>query len=176
MNNELPFNYQALDDGRHRITYSSECNSCKGTGLYVGMAERNGIAVVCHSCKGKGIIDNTVEFRIFNGRRHHAKAKWVLRFNAGYIVGIGFLQGKTEAVDYDHWGGMSYEDWLALDDAVVFPNGLEMRRHSCPAWWYQSVDRKRMPSWDECGFGSFSKCANFPNRVACWARWDKDFQ
>jgi len=30
------------------------CPSCKGTGLYIGMGERDGAAVVCHTCKGTG--------------------------------------------------------------------------------------------------------------------------
>jgi len=33
-----------------------ECSACKGTGLYVGMAEREGAAVVCSRCKGTGKV------------------------------------------------------------------------------------------------------------------------
>lgn len=29
-----------------------ECQACKGTGLYKGMAERDGAAVVCSHCHG----------------------------------------------------------------------------------------------------------------------------
>lgn len=38
----------------HIIKIECECNACKGTGLYVGMAERDGAAVVCYTCKGTG--------------------------------------------------------------------------------------------------------------------------
>lgn len=30
------------------------CRSCRGTGVYRGMAERNGFAVICHTCDGTG--------------------------------------------------------------------------------------------------------------------------
>ena len=29
-----------------------ECTSCSGTGLYQGMAERDGTAVICYQCDG----------------------------------------------------------------------------------------------------------------------------
>ncbi|GAH55007.1 unnamed protein product, partial [marine sediment metagenome] len=38
----------------HTIEYDCECNDCKGTGLYTGMAEGDGFAVVCHACNGTG--------------------------------------------------------------------------------------------------------------------------
>ena len=33
-----------------------ECKACNGTGLYVGMAERDGVAVQCHNCNGNGWV------------------------------------------------------------------------------------------------------------------------
>ena len=30
------------------------CNSCKGTGVYSGMAEKEGCAVMCWTCNGGG--------------------------------------------------------------------------------------------------------------------------
>ena len=36
----------------HVIDYDQQCKSCKGTGLYAGVGERDGFAVVCHTCKG----------------------------------------------------------------------------------------------------------------------------
>lgn len=36
------------------------CNSCKGTGIYKGVAEEGDIAVICRTCNGKGSISEVV--------------------------------------------------------------------------------------------------------------------
>ena len=36
-----------------------ECQACGGTGLYKGMAERDGAAVVCSCCNGTGKTEFT---------------------------------------------------------------------------------------------------------------------
>ena len=71
------------------------------------------------------------------------------------------------------FGGLPYERWAAGDPYVP---GTEMRQFVCPAWWYQIADHERMPDWGECsGVNRFSNCKHFPNKAACWARWDREF-
>lgn len=53
--------------------------------------------------------------------------------------------------------------------------GEKMRKFTCPAWWYQSVDYEKKPDWEECiGMGSFSNCKHFKNKDFCWERFDKE--
>jgi len=70
---------------------------------------------------------------------------------------------------------MPYKDWLS---GKPFLRGMENRKFTCPAWWYQSANYELKPSWDDnhrhCGFGSFSACKYFPQKEGCWEKWDKE--
>ena len=152
-----------------KIEVEAECKSCKGTGLYVGMYERNGAAIVCHICKGTGRQKITVEYEPFHQRKHRKGIIRVLQHNPG--IGVGVNQG--EAIRLIDFGGISYAHWEA---GTEFPNGSEMRRFTCPTWWYQSVDYSKKPDWNECGLGGmFSACEHFAAKDKCWKRWDAEY-
>ena len=36
------------------ISWTQQCEDCKGIGLYQGMGEREGASVVCKGCRGTG--------------------------------------------------------------------------------------------------------------------------
>ena len=154
---------------KHVIEFDEKCKSCDGTGLYVGMAENDGAAVVCHACKGTGKCHVKFEYEDFTGRGKRIGIKRVYETNVG--IGIGTDNGTYELSDF---GGVDYKDWLA---GKPFPPKSEMRRFTCPAWWYQLVDYDKKPNWDECrsnlGY-SFSRCPYFSTREKCWERWDKE--
>ena len=152
---------------KHVIGFDEKCKSCKGTGLYVGMGERDGAAVVCHGCNGTGKYHFKHEYEDFEERIKRENIKRVYETNVG--IGIGEAKGKYALPDF---GGMDYEDWL---NGEPFPLKSEMRRFVCPAWWYQSADYDKKPNWKECGWGSFSKCPSFHTKDKCWERWDKEF-
>ena len=148
------------------IEFDEECPSCGGTGLYDGMAERGGAAVVCHTCKGTGCHRFKHEYKPFIRRKKRAGVERVYEVNPGIIIGIGNGHALTD------FGGMPYFEWEA---GLKFPAGSENRNFTCPAWWYQSANYKLKPDWDECNAAlgcSFSRCPCFKNKRACWARWD----
>jgi hypothetical protein len=144
------------------ITVECECRACGGTGLYVGLGERDGAAVVCSRCKGSG--KSKVTYRPFEGRKTQEGVTQVFAANPGVVLAPSVTPG-----------GVPYESWLSGD---VDPrwSGCEAREHSCPMLWYQSADYEKKPEWDECvGWGSsISACQYYGNRAACWARWDKE--
>ena len=148
---------------KHILEWREQCKSCGGTGIYVGMAERDGFGVVCYTCKGRGYVDQKVEYEDFNGRLAETSVQRVLRVNPGIIVG---------GPDPDSFGGMAYSEWAAGDG--TFPVGSEMREYTCPAWFYQSADYSKIPNWKECHWGTFSSCKHFADKASCWERWDKD--
>ena len=150
------------------VEFDCQCKSCKGTGLYVGVCERDGIAVVCHTCKGTGKQHVRFEYEEFAGRIPRSKIKRVLQTACGHVCGNNTAKGIT----IEDFGGQSYDDWAT---GKPFPPGSEMRRFACPAWWYQSVDYDKKPSWDECEWGAFSACSHFSHKAACWARWDVEY-
>lgn len=154
----------------HKIEFDCECTACNGTGLYVGLDERDGFAVVCRTCKGTGKIHQIITYRDFECRKNNPKVKWVLETNPGICVGKG--GGKNYR--YQDFGGMPYSDWYKN---LPFPEKSEMRRFVCPAWWYQSTNYDLKPNWcNDYGFyyGSFSCCKRFDNKELCWARFDKE--
>jgi hypothetical protein len=160
----------------HVIKYDCQCESCDGTGLYRGFAEKNGFAVVCHTCKGSGKTHVKIEYDDFEGRQERSGVTRVLQTNPGISVGMGqssssSYKGNPKFLGLESFGGLSYEDWKA---GKKFGKGTEMRQFSCPAWWYQSVDYDKKPNWKECiGCGSFSSCENFKNKDKCWNKFDK---
>ena len=142
------------------IKVDRECPGCNGTGLYVGMGERDGWAVQCHICKGTGKDRFILNYEEFTGRKEREGVRIVLQANPGICVG-GDLKG-----------GKPYADWKRGEP---FRAGEELRDHTCPAWFYQSADYEKKPDWKECDiFGTFSSCRHFPNKSDCWKRWDKE--
>jgi len=151
-----------------RFEVDEKCQSCKGTGLYVGFAEHDGSAVVCHICKGTGCHHLVHEYEEFKERSVRDDVTHVIEVNPG--IGVG-ADGRYALSDF---GGMPYKDWL---EGKPFPKGSEMRQFTCPAWWYQSADYHKKPEWDECtSIGSFSRCKHFENKAMCWDRFDGESQ
>ena len=71
-------------------------------------------------------------------------------------------------------GGIPYDQWVADPKSIELP-GSEMRERTCPAWWYQSVDYNKMPTWKECvPLGAFSSCPSYSTKQKCWQRWDRE--
>lgn len=154
---------------KHVFELDCKCKDCDGTGLYVGLAENSGSAVVCYKCKGTGKGHIKLEWEDFDGRVERDDVSRVLECNPGICV----RQNEEMGFSLEDFGGMSYADW---QDGKPFPQKSEMRKFTCPAWWYQTADYDRKPKWDECiGIGSFSNCKHFCNREECWERWDDKF-
>jgi len=150
----------------HALELDTQCPDCGGTGVYVGLAEHTGAGVVCRKCNGTGRYTFRYEYDDFEGRKWRDGVQRILEANPGICVGEG--NGHT----LEEFGGMSYAEWYA---GGVFPPKSEMRRYTCPAWWYQFADYSRKPNWDECPWGfRFRACKLFPNKAACWARWDQE--
>jgi hypothetical protein len=146
------------------IEFDEKCKSCKGTGLYVGFAERDGIAVVCHTCNGTGKHHVKFEYEDFEKREERTGIKQVIQTNPGIM-----MCGGTSLEDF---GGMDYKDWL---NGKSFPMGSEMRKFTCPAWWFQCADYRKKPDWDKClCCGTFLSCKHFANKHECWERFDKE--
>ncbi len=147
----------------HKIVITRQCSSCAGTGLYDGIGERDGFAVVCSQCSGTGKSIQTIEWEDFTRRIAAKGVRQVLECNPGICAG-----GTRD------FGGMSYTDW---DAGLPFPPKSEMRQFTCPAWWYQRADYSKKPEWPECmKCGSFPGCDRFPNKEQCWEKFDKESQ
>ena len=60
-----------------------QCGECRATGLYVGLMERDGEAVICVRCGGKGWVH--LDYKEFTGRkRRNGVTK--IRAGTGWIT------------------------------------------------------------------------------------------
>lgn len=107
-----------------KIEWVEECKSCKGTGLYQGIGECNGAAVVCEDCEGSGKFYTQHEYKEFTGRVK------VLGVSRVYKTGAGIVLNPEMTP-----GGVPLEEWERNPDAVT-KRGAELREQTCPAWWY----------------------------------------
>ena len=145
----------------HVINFGEQCKSCAGTGIYVGLAERDGVGVVCNQCNGTGCRRIHIEYDDFIERVPRTDVSRVVQVNPGIVI-------DADPV----FGGMTYDEWAA---GVKFVPGTEDRNHTCPAWWYQLVDYDLKPEWQECiGVGLFRDCKQFVCKSKCWTRWDEE--
>lgn len=79
-----------------------ECHSCGGSGVYVGIAELDGAAVICSNCHGRGRTEDPDLLPSNYQRKVRAGVKTVSQAHSGYCLAPG--------VDL---GAVSYEDFLA---------------------------------------------------------------
>ena len=138
----------------YRIEGEVACSACDGTGLYQGMAEHSGAAVVCYKCKGTGKV----------------KVKRVYDASHGYFISAEDVTNNDgDFFPFSEWG-CDYGDWL---------NGAEpipMRGLICPYLHtnqdLQSEDvnglyETRCSKSTHCG-GLISECPLWPEKEKCW--------
>lgn len=75
-----------------------KCRACGGTGLYCGMAEPKGVAVVCVQCEGTGGHD--FEYEPFVARVPRKGIQTVQRARGTSILGCG---PTGPAITYDEF-------------------------------------------------------------------------
>ncbi len=144
-------------------TIRIECQDCHGTGLHVGFAERDGLAVVCQECRGTGSRD--LNYTPFTGRRPREEITRVIGMNPGVILNPEIVGDA----------GVSYEEFNA-DPTGPFRPGAELREYTCPRWFHRAASPHRV-QWEECkdGIGvPFEQCPHFPDKAACWERFDRE--
>ena len=149
------------------VEFDQECTDCGGTGLYIGMAERDGAAVICHKCRGTGCKHVRLEYEPFHNRHTRTDVDRVYQSNPGIMIGKG--GGKYALSDF---GGITYAEWLATQ---TFPKHSENRLFTCPRWWTQSIGGGGI-EWKDwpCTWGRFSDCPQFLTKDRCWSRYDKE--
>lgn len=77
----------------------AECQDCRGTGLYSGMCEGDGEAVVCLGCNGSGCQE--IHYTPYSGRKRKNKIKFVRVSGGRFIVtGVG---GQGDSMTYQEF-------------------------------------------------------------------------
>lgn len=156
-----------------KIEMTIECPSCKGTGLYQGMAEGNEVAVVCKDCGGTGAFKYSYSYNEFTGRKTKKGVKRVYLTGGTYRIGTG-------VINYDGIGpvnmdieGVSYKEFLE----GKMPKHIE--KLGCPMLLDQSAYHSIKGFTDRCnklhgGWLSWiPDCKNRKNSSECWKIFNK---
>ena len=69
------------------VTVKTQCGSCGGTGLYCGIAEPEGVAVVCLTCKGTGYRE--LVYTPFTSRWRRTDVQTVQLSRGSFILSCG---------------------------------------------------------------------------------------
>jgi hypothetical protein len=158
-----------------KIEMKVECPSCKGTGLYSGMAESDNIAVICHKCNGTGAYNYSYSYNDFVKRKIKNGIERVYLKGTRYKLGLG-------KINFDRVGeidmakeGVSYSEFLDGKKPT------HIKKLECPLLADQSACHeiegfvKECNSYAGCGWGNeITECENQPNKHECWDRFEKD--
>jgi hypothetical protein len=144
-----------------------EYPSCKGTGLYQGMAERDNCAVVCHSCNGTGKTE--YHYNKFTGRKAKDGVKRVFARSCGYVHTAENCYTKEGNYIRFEDGGCTYEEWLKGEEPKP------VKDLYCPYIW----DNRGIGN-EPCsrckdghkGFGFISDCEFYSDKAKCWAEYE----
>jgi hypothetical protein len=156
-----------------KIEIEIECPACEGTGLYQGLGEGKGTAVVCYKCNGSGKYLYLYSYNKFTGRKKKPDIERVYLSGYGYKIGLGkLLFGGEIEIDMDN-EGVSYDEFLA----GKIPGHIE--ELACPMLADQSACQKINGFTDKCSdlngsslWGCHIKgCRNYKNKKECWKRF-----
>lgn len=153
------------DKGNYwQLTGINECDSCKGTGLYQGIGERDGAFVICNKCNGTGSLQINLIFIKFSGRKKQERCKRVYSNGMGYYITDKDIEDMPFSVY-----GCAYEEWLK--GAKTKP--LDFL--GCP---YQETNQRlqnddvnnlyKYRCKNNLGFAKISKCLLYKDKRKCW--------
>jgi hypothetical protein len=154
------------------------CTSCGGTGLYVGMAEREGAAVVCHKCNGTGCFEHEFKYVLFEERVLRKDVKRVFKTSCGYGHSAIDRTSKEGTVIEFSKAGVAYEDWLKGEKPKP------VKTLYCPYLWEnQNIQDSNHPCHKtlfstKCEDGlslgcSVTSCKFYGEKSKCWEIFEK---
>jgi hypothetical protein len=159
---------------KKKIELSVECPSCSGTGLYQGLAEGYGIAVVCHRCQGTGEYKYSYSYNDFTGRKKLDNVERVFKKGTQYKIGLGVVDfgGEVGEIDMDK-EGVSYQEFL---DGIL-PNHI--KQLECPMMADQGACHNIKGFTGKCNdlnggwIGYIPSCKHQNRKNECWDRFSK---
>jgi len=158
-----------------KIEMVIECPACEGSGVYNGIGEGDGLAVICYKCNGSGAYKYHYSYNEFTGRKIKEGILRVYKQGYGYKLGLGTINfdmvGEVDMTSE----GVSYQEFL---------DGKEpehIKKLACPMLADQGACHSIKGFIDECGrlHGSMllgirlTQCNYYPRKAKCWKRFKK---
>ena len=142
-----------------------KCQSCGGTGLYVGLDERDGAAVVCYTCKGTGKQHHKFTYEEFTERVVRDDVRRVFKTTCGYVHSADDVVADAETILFST-AGVSYERWLLGNEP------MPLKTLYCPKMWtHQKWDSESCKKHCRAG-SSINHCPNKCNMAQCWEEYE----
>ena len=139
-----------------------QCKSCKGTGIFKGMAERGNAGVICHTCNGKGSVE--FEYEDF--------VRLIIRDDIARVYeGHGFCITDNDIYTEEgnlirfSEGGCTYGEWLS----GIKPKPI--KDLYCPYIYdNRGIGDEPLPRCREGlkKFGSITNCIFYDDKETCW--------
>jgi len=151
------------------------CKKCDGTGVYVGMAERDGASVVCSTCNGTGCQKYSFKYEKFKERKKAKNIKRVFKQTYGYCIGTKAIT-LTNGVFVDFSKeGVSYEEFLQGKKPQ------HIRHMACPMLADQSACHEIKGFVDKCnringGYLSHISSCKCGDKMKCWEIFDHEME
>lgn len=148
-----------------------ECPQCKGTGIYVGLAERNGAGVICGHCHGTGAYMFKHTYTPFTKRRTRRDIKRVYQPHSGYVLtATGKIVNDHMEIDMNTQG-VAYADFLT---GAMPTHIMDMY---CPMKADQSACHNVKGFTDVCnrrngGWLGYIPACKYKDYRACWQRFE----
>jgi len=152
----------------NKIELYVKCKACKGTGVYVGMAERDGAGVICTVCDGTGCKHFEYEYELFSTREVRDDVSRVYKSGYDYVISPTV---NINDVEFQH-EGVSYEDFKMGKK----PKHIELM--VCPMLADQGACHKIPNFVDTCNKnnGKFINmivdCEHQCKKSECWERFN----
>ncbi len=143
------------------------CQSCAGTGLYVGLAERDGSAVVCYQCKGTGKYAYQFEYEPFAARRPAPKSVTRVHVSRGYVLSEKHPDcgGGMPITEYEP--GMIVPADERLYCPFLYTGQAWCAKPESPPW---RAGEKPGPRDTPLSAGQgIDACKHWDNKADCWA-------
>jgi len=162
------------ENGKFIIEGECQCGSCGGTGLYIGMAERDGAAVVCRSCDGTGKVKIREVFNEFTGRRRRNGVQRVYKTAGGYGIttkDITTQEGKT--IHFSRYG-VDYRDWLIGEEPRPIEELHCPYQHTNQDLQCHDVNGLYKNRCSKALIGLITDCKHYKNKAECWRIYNCD--
>ena len=139
-----------------------QCDTCKGSGLYQGMCEKDGAAVTCNRCDGTGKIQIKSSYVKFTSRKIKKNVNRVYDDSMGYVITDHDVTQHGVHYPFGQYG-CAYEDWLK--GAKPIP----LKFLGCPMIHDQCEARKKIKRCDDKNWGGkISDCQHYQDKAKCW--------
>lgn len=161
------------------------CESCKGTGIFKGFAEKDDLGVICWNCNGKGYYTLKLNDRVqlvqdektgivYEVKEGHIWCEVELftklqkRDDVNYVV---YSTSRVFSPEYLFEHGASEINVITYKEFLKGEYPLPMMEYTCPRYLSQLYGHADFDN--NCNIGTFESCRKYGSKE-CWNKFYGD--